>query len=70
MGPVDLAALRYERERRRGHHMTSHLRREIYERARGPIYPAGTAADGPISVEQNETNMRTGRDALDELQES
>ena len=30
VGPIDLAALRYERERRRGHHTLNHLRREGY----------------------------------------
>jgi len=66
VGPIDLAALRYERERRRGHHMPSHLRREIYTRAQGPIYPAGSGADGPLSVETNEANMRAARETLDE----
>ena len=31
VGPIDLAALRHERERRRGHHMLSHLRTESYD---------------------------------------
>jgi predicted amidohydrolase len=30
VGPIDLAALRAERERRRGHHFLSHLRTEAY----------------------------------------
>lgn len=30
VGPIDLAALRYERERRGGHHLLSHLRTEVY----------------------------------------
>ena len=30
VGPIDLAALRAERERRRGHHFLSHLRAEAY----------------------------------------
>lgn len=37
VGPVDIAALRHERERRRGHHLLSHLRTsaysEFYQRA-------------------------------------
>lgn len=36
VGPIDLAALRHERQRRRGHHMLAHLRREGYG---GPAYP-------------------------------
>ncbi len=30
VAPIDLAALRHERERRRGHHLLSHLRAEAY----------------------------------------
>jgi predicted amidohydrolase len=30
VGPIDLAALRAERLRRRGHHFLSHLRAEAY----------------------------------------
>jgi predicted amidohydrolase len=30
VGPIDLAALRAERERRRGHDLLSHLRTEAY----------------------------------------
>jgi predicted amidohydrolase len=30
VGPIDLAALRFERRRRRGHHVLSHLRTEAY----------------------------------------
>lgn len=39
VGPVDLAALRDERGRRRGHRMLSHLRTELYEGYTRPIYP-------------------------------
>jgi hypothetical protein len=30
VGPIDLAALRAERLRRRGHHLLSHLRADAY----------------------------------------
>src|ERR671929_106115 len=40
-GPVDVAALRVERERRRGHHMLAHLRTEAYPAYRQAIYPGG-----------------------------
>jgi len=49
VGPVDLGALRAERERRRGHHMLAHLRTEAYSQYRHPIYP--TAGNGPITAE-------------------
>jgi predicted amidohydrolase len=55
VGPIDLAALRAERERRRGHHMLAHLRVEAYTSYRRPVYP-GALADGSAvpSVEGNE----------------
>jgi predicted amidohydrolase len=52
VGPIDLAALRVERERRYGHHMLSHLRTELYKGYGGAVYPrAGTSV--PISIEGN-----------------
>ena len=42
VGPIDLAALRAERQRRRGHHLLSHLRAEAYtELYTRPIYRPG-----------------------------
>jgi predicted amidohydrolase len=42
VGPIDLAALRGERERRRGHHLLSHLRAEAYtELYTRPIFRSG-----------------------------
>ena len=38
VGPIDLATLRHERERRRGHSMLKHLRTETYEGYNKPIY--------------------------------
>ncbi|TMQ32426.1 MAG: nitrilase [Planctomycetota bacterium] len=55
VGPVDVAALRVERERRRGHHMLGHLRMEAYEAYGRSIYP-GSLAPGTcaLTVEANE----------------
>lgn len=56
VGPVDIDALRHERQTRRGHHMLAHLRTEAY-----PVYgaggfaPAGKSA-AELSFEQN--NLR------------
>ena len=41
VGPIDLAALRHERQRRRGHHLLNHLRTEAYAGYRRSIYPGG-----------------------------
>lgn len=43
VGPIDLAALRAERQRRRGHHMLAHLRTEAHPAYRQSIYPPGGA---------------------------
>ncbi len=54
IGPIDIAALRAERERRAGHHMLSHLRTELYAAYRDPVYPrAGATQSWPLSVEGN-----------------
>lgn len=43
VGPIDLAALRFERERRQGHHMLTHLRPDAYTAYQQPIAPPGQA---------------------------
>jgi hypothetical protein len=64
VGPTDMAALRGERERRRGYHMLAHLRTEAYPAYRQPIYPAGRASDGPITTEKNEASRRRAHESL------
>jgi predicted amidohydrolase len=58
VGPVDLAAVRAARERRRGHHMLAHLRTEAYPGYRAPIYPPGTATSRPPTIASQEANIR------------
>ncbi len=64
VGPIDLASLRAERQRRRGHHMLAHLRTEAYQAYRKPIYPPGGADDGAITMEKNEASIQKGRDII------
>ncbi len=45
VGPIDLAALRAERGRRRGHHMLNHLRTEAYLAYGQPIYHSRPNSD-------------------------
>jgi predicted amidohydrolase len=47
VGPIDLAALRYERERRQGHHLLGHLRNETYTAYGRTIYPGGRESAVP-----------------------
>jgi predicted amidohydrolase len=53
VAPIDIAALRAERERRSGHHMLAHRRPEVYRHATGSAYSAGGASD-PLTVAGNE----------------
>jgi predicted amidohydrolase len=61
VGPIDVAALRVERERRRGHHMLAHLRMEAYPAYRRRIYP-GSLVDGAerLSIEGNNRAIAEG----------
>jgi predicted amidohydrolase len=55
VAPIDVSALRHERETRRGHHMHAHLRTEAYPIYQKHIYPPLTekAADVGLSYERN-----------------
>jgi predicted amidohydrolase len=58
VGPIHLHTLRSDRRRRRGHHMLSHLRTELYEGYQKRIYPrAETTGHWPLSVEGNSGNI-------------
>jgi predicted amidohydrolase len=65
VGPIDLAALRAERERRRGHHMLAHLRMEAYQGYRRPVYK-GSLPEGAsrLTVEGNEQAIAAARQRL------
>lgn len=61
IAPLDLAALRAERERRVGHQMLAHLRTEAYTRVRRPIYPR---AETPPTIAANERATAVGKERL------
>ncbi|MGA2621104.1 MAG: nitrilase-related carbon-nitrogen hydrolase [Thermoguttaceae bacterium] len=58
VGPIDLAALRAERRRRRGHHLLAHLRTEAYPLYRQPIYRAGQVP--PLPDRPRDDHFRSG----------
>jgi predicted amidohydrolase len=65
VGPIDLAALRAERERRRGHHMLAHLRMEAYPAYRRAVYPGSLPEDAAtLSIEGNEQAIAAARRRL------
>src|SRR5437899_7117484 len=54
IAPIDISALRHERESRRGHHMLAHLRTEAYPVYQRHQYPPETnSGDHQISYEEN-----------------
>ena len=59
IAPIDILALRAERERRSGHHMLGHLRTEAYPLARRTIYPVSNGK--PPTIAGNEAAIRTGK---------
>jgi predicted amidohydrolase len=65
VGPIDLAALRAERDRRSGHHVLAHLRVEAYAEYRRSIYP-GSLANGSarLTIEGNERAIAIGKERL------
>lgn len=67
VGPIDVAALRVERERRSGHHMLAHLRMEAYPGYGRGVYPGGLVAGGPPTLEGNERAIAAGKRRITEL---
>jgi predicted amidohydrolase len=61
VGPIDVAALRAERERRRGHQMLAHLRMEAYPAYGHAIYPGGLVEGRPPTLEGNEQAIAVGK---------
>jgi predicted amidohydrolase len=53
VAPIDISALRHERESRRGHHMLAHLRTEAYPVYQQHQYPPALAGDKGLSYERN-----------------
>lgn len=61
VAPIDLSALRHEREVRVGHHMPAHLRSEAYPVYRAPGYPARERNDACLSYEENQHRIATAK---------
>jgi predicted amidohydrolase len=53
VAPVDVSALRHERQTRIGHHMAAHLRTEAYPVYRRPAYPSRENHDVALSYDEN-----------------
>jgi hypothetical protein len=63
VAPIDVSALRHERESRVGHHMLAHLRTEAYEVYRTPSYPPRVAPGVPLSYDENVRRIGAAKSA-------
>jgi len=62
VGPVDISALRHEREARLGHHMLAHLRSEAYPVYRKAGYRSPLAdGEAALTVEGNQKAIRNAK---------
>lgn len=62
VAPIDLAALRDARERRRGHDMRAHYRAEVHPYAARAQFMRAEA--GAISIESNEARIAAAKQAI------
>ncbi len=63
VAPIDVSALRHERQSRVGHHMLAHLRTEAYDVYRAPVFPSRSAPEMPLSYEENVRRVESAKDA-------
>lgn len=73
IAPVDVTALRHERETRRGHHMLAHLRTTAYPVYRAAGYPPEdgpiSAPHAPLSYERNNARIDAAKTSASTLHE-
>jgi predicted amidohydrolase len=64
VAPIDVAALRHERDRRLGHHMLAHMRMEAYAGYSRPVYQGGTLNNGTdgLSIVGNEQAITAAKE--------
>jgi len=64
VAPVDVSALRHERQTRSGHHMPAHLRTEAYPVYARGAYPPREDYHVPLSYEENVRRIERAKRAL------
>lgn len=64
VGPINLDALRHERQRRLGHDMRAHLRSEVHSYLAAPRLPKPLPTDHPLTQAQIEERIRTAKHTL------
>jgi predicted amidohydrolase len=70
VGPIDIAALRADRQRRVGHHMLAHLRTETYPAYRRTIYAGSLPAGAErLSIAGNEQAIAEGKRRVERMKD-
>lgn len=64
VAPLDISALRHERQSRIGHHMPSQLRTEAYDVYQHAAYSSQHLKDGPSSYAKNQQNIKASKQAF------
>jgi predicted amidohydrolase len=62
VAPIDVSALRHERETRVGHHMLAHLRTEAYPVYGESAYPPRVSTREPLSYDENVARIKTAKE--------
>ncbi len=64
IAPIDISALRHERQTRSGHHMLAHLRTEAYDVYRRPGYPPSGGDPAALSYSGNRQRIEAAKRAF------
>ena len=64
IAPIDISALRHERQTRSGHHMLAHLRTEAYDVYRRPGYPPSGGDPAALSYAGNRQRIEAAKRAF------
>jgi hypothetical protein len=65
VAPIDISALRHERQTRVGHHMLAHLRTDAYDVYRTQAYPQRPDPAAALSYEENIARIDAAKQAVD-----
>ena len=65
VAPIDISALRHDREVRSGHHMMAHLRTEAYPVYNRSYYPPGRwTGEEDLEYDKNRAQIQEAKDNL------
>ena len=64
VAPLDISALRHERQSRIGHHMPAHLRTEAYDVYHHAAYSSQHLKDEPLSYTKNQQEIEASKQAF------